>query len=293
MAQQYRKPKAEIATIECELITIETAEGEFSVTPLGFDTASQLQVEPQIETQEAVKLIVKGILRAQKRESSVITGHKLTLSDNLFNPELVMILQGGEILYDPDDPDKIVGYNPPVTGSSAKGEVFTLNAYTVHNDTAGEVVQYEKISYPNCRGIPVGFSSQDNVFRTPQYTINSAPKQGESAYELRYVPALPVCVDKKFDLFALVVTSVEGSTPGETEITVTPGKDKPTNQYFYRLSASPITLPTYGAPVPSGFTAWDGTSDIAVTSTDTYIAIVEADASGKAIAGGTTTVVSA
>ena len=194
MANQFRKPKAQIATIECLLITIETETGEFSLVPMGFDTANQISVEPQIETQEAVQLIVKGILRAQKRGTSVITGHEITLNDNVFNPELVAILQGGEILYDPVDTDKIIGYNPPVTGSSVQGELFTLNAYTVQNDTAGEVVQYEKISYPNCRGIPVSFSSEDNVFRTPEYTITSAPGQGESAYTLRYVDALPELV---------------------------------------------------------------------------------------------------
>ena len=44
MAKQVKKPKAEIATIDCSLVTIETATGEF-----GFDTANQIGVEPQIE----------------------------------------------------------------------------------------------------------------------------------------------------------------------------------------------------------------------------------------------------
>jgi len=291
MAKQVRKAAAEIATIDCKLITIETAAGEF-----GFETSNQVQVEIQIDEQEAVQLIVKGRLIAQKLPVSTITGHTITLSDNVFNPELIMILQGGEVLYDPVDPvdpDKIIGYRPPVAGSREKGEVFALNAYTAQYDASGQVVQYERTSYPNCQGVPMSFNSQDNVFRAPQYTIHSAPKQGEHPYTLDYVNALPVLVDKDFELFPLSVTSVAGSTPGSTEITVTPGRDMPTNQYFYRLSASAITLPAYGAPVPSGFTAWDGTSEIAVASTDNYIAIVEADASGRAIAGGTTTVVSA
>ena len=195
MPQQYRKPKVVAATIDCVLVTIETAAGEYAATPLGFDTVNQIQVEVQLEEQEAVKLVVKGRLIAQKLPESTITGHQITLSDNVFIPELVLTLQGGEILYDAVETDEIIGYRPPVAGSAEKGEVFTLNAYTTQLDASGQVVKYEKISYPNCQGVPVAFNSEDNVFRAPEYTINSAPKQGEPAFKLRYVNALPVLVE--------------------------------------------------------------------------------------------------
>lgn len=189
------KPKAEIATIDCTLITIECDGKE-----MGFDTANQIQVEPQIETEEAVKLIVKGVLRAQKPEMSTITGNQITLTDNLFNPELVQILQGGEILYDEVETTKIIGYNPPLAGATKdeRGKVFTLNAYSAQYDAAGLIVQYEKISYPNCQGVPVAFSSEDGAFRAPQYTINSAPKTTERPYEIRYVAELPTLVAPSF-----------------------------------------------------------------------------------------------
>ena len=135
-----KKVKAAIATIDCTLITIETADGEF-----GFDTANKIEVEPQIEEEDAVKLIVKGILRAQKPKVSTITGHEITLTDNVFIPELVLMLQGGEILYDTTDTTKIIGYNPPVAGSADKGEVFKLNAYSAQYDASGQIVQFEKI----------------------------------------------------------------------------------------------------------------------------------------------------
>lgn len=181
-----KKSKAEIATIDCCLVTIETEGGEF-----GFDTANKIEVEPQIEEQDAVKLVVKGILRAQKPKVSTITGNEITLTDNVFNPELVLILQGGTIKYDQEDQTKIIGYTPPVAGSSDKGEVFTLNAYSAQYDASGQIVQYEKISYPNCQGVPVAFGSEDGVFRVPEYTINSAPKNGEAPYDISYVAELP------------------------------------------------------------------------------------------------------
>lgn len=181
-----KKSKAEIATIDCCLVTIRTDDAEF-----GFDTANQIQVEPQIEEEDAVKLVVKGILRAQKPKVSTITGNQITLTDNVFNPELVLVLQGGTIQYDSVETTKIVGYTPPVAGSSDKGKVFKLNAYSAQYDASGQIVQYEKITYPNCQGVPVAFGSEDGAFRVPEYTINSAPKTGEAPYVISYVSELP------------------------------------------------------------------------------------------------------
>ena len=181
-----RKSKNEIATIDCSLVTIEVNGEEF-----GFDTANQIQVEPQTEDEDAVKLVVKGILRAQKPGQKTITGNEITLSDNVFNPELVLVLQGGTIEYDTTDPNKILSYTPPVAGSSDKGEKFTLNAYSAQYNAAGTIVRYEKISYPNCQGDPVAFGSEDGAFRAPEYTIQSAPDTGQAPYVITYVDELP------------------------------------------------------------------------------------------------------
>ena len=182
-----KKSKAEIATIDCCLVTIETEDGEF-----GFDTANKVEVEPQIEEQEAVKLIIKGKLKAQKPAESTITGNQITLTDNVFNPELVLVLQGGAIKYDEVNETKITGYAPPAAGSGEKGQVFKLNMYSANYDAAGLIVQYEKITYPNCQGVPVAFGAEDGVFRASEYKINSAPKTGETPYEINYIAALPV-----------------------------------------------------------------------------------------------------
>lgn len=181
-----KKAKAEIPTIDCCLVTIETADGEF-----GFETASKVQVEPQVEETEAVKLIVKGKLISQKPKQVTLTGNKITLTDNVFNPELVLALQGGVIKYDTAEPTKIIGYTPPVAGSDDKGEVFKLNCYTAQYDASGQIVQYEKTTYPNCQGSPIAFNSEDGTFRAPEYTIDSAPKTGEAPYEINYVAELP------------------------------------------------------------------------------------------------------
>lgn len=190
MATTY-KSRAEIPTIDVSLVTIEIDGDEF-----GFDTASSISVEPQIEEEDPVRLVVKGILRAQKAGTSTLTGNQITLTDNVFNPELVVALQGGTITYDEVDTNKVTGYKPPAAGSAAYTETFTLNAYSAQYNAAGQIVNYEKISYPNCQGTPVAFSSEDGTFRAPEYTINSAPDTGESPYEITYVDALPTLTER-------------------------------------------------------------------------------------------------
>lgn len=187
----------EIPTIDVSLVTLQVGEGD----ELALDTANQIQVEVQTETEEAVKLIVKGILRAQKPETVTITGNQITLTDNVFNPEMVKILQGGTVQYwgeaahttkvTTDAGFGVASYAPPVAGSADKGEVFALRAYSAIYDAAGLIKGYEKITYPNCQGVPVALNSQDNVFRAPEYTINSAPKENEAPYTIEYVDELP------------------------------------------------------------------------------------------------------
>lgn len=283
MAKQVKKSKDEIATIDCCLITIETALGEF-----GFSTANKIGVEPQLEEEDAVKLVIKGVLRAQKPKTSTLTGHEVTLTDNVFNPDLVLILQGGTIIFDENFPTVVAGYTPPVSGSADKGQVFKLNAYSAQYDASGQIKQYEKISYPNCVGSPVAFGSEDGAFRAPEYKIISAPKTGEAPYKLGYVKELPALVDT-YTLSPLVVTSVAGSVTGKTAISVSPIREEHTNDYYTKTAAATIVLPTYGTAL-TGYTLWDGVIEITV-ATGQFIAVVETDSTGKALAGGVTTVV--
>lgn len=191
----------EIPTIDVNLVTIKTKSGK----EFGFDTSNQVEVEIQTEESDAVKLVVKGILRAQKPKQSTITGHKITLHDNVFNPELVKVLQGGKLLYfngtaktstsETPSPYGFASYEPPVAGSAEKGEVFELNAYSAIYNAAGLITGYEKTTYPNCKGEPVAFASQDGTFRAPSYTINSAPDTGEAPYTIAWVADLPTLDD--------------------------------------------------------------------------------------------------
>lgn len=184
----------EIPTIDVVLVTIQAEGGQDEI---GLDTASKIEVTPQIETNDAIKLIVKGRLIAQKPQQNVLTGNAITLTDNVFNPEQVKIFQGGTIKYwgeeghstkvDQDKGYGIASYTPPVAGSGLKGTPFVLKAYSAIYDAAGLITGYERITYPNCQGVPVSLSAEDNVFRVGTYTINSAPKETEAPYTIDYI----------------------------------------------------------------------------------------------------------
>lgn len=186
---------SEIPTIDVALVTVTTkTSGGVVDKEYALDTASKIAVTPEIETQDAIKLMIKGALKAQKRKQSTLTGHTIVLTDNVFNPQVVQIFQGGTITFGVGDQAAVVTkYVPPLAGAaeSNRGEVFELNAYSAIYNSAGIVTGYEKITYPNCKGEPISLSSEDNVFRVSEYTITSAPEVGTAPYELSYVASLP------------------------------------------------------------------------------------------------------
>lgn len=193
MAKTQKKAVG-IPTIDVSLVVVRTGmvDGDDSnATEIAVDTANKVGVEPQTETTDAIKLVKFRRLIAQKPATTVITGHQITLTDNVFIPELVKILQGGTVEGSGDS----LTYTPPVAGSADKGQVFELDCYSAQYDASGQIVRYEKITYPNCQGTPVAMSSEDDVFRVPEYTINSAPKDGEAPYKISYVKTLPQFTD--------------------------------------------------------------------------------------------------
>jgi hypothetical protein len=186
MAEAKIQRGTEIATIDVNLVTVSTNDSE---TEIALDTANSIAVTVNSETTDAVKLIIKGKLKAQKPEQVTVTGNNIVLTDNVFNPEMVQILQGGTVEY--DDNKAFKSYTPPNAGEDVDVTPFTLNAYSAIYGADGLIKGYEKISYPNCQGQPVALSSEDGAFRAPEYTINSAPDVGQAPYKLEIVAELP------------------------------------------------------------------------------------------------------
>lgn len=87
----------------------------------------------------------------------------------------------------------------------------------------------------------------------------------------------------------LTVVSAEGTASGDTALTVTPSLNAG-NIYKYKAAAA-VTLPTFNQVLTTGWTAWDGTSDITAT-TGHKIVVVEVNAANECKAVGEATVTS-
>lgn len=87
----------------------------------------------------------------------------------------------------------------------------------------------------------------------------------------------------------LTVQSAEGTTVGNTKITVTPEIEEG-HSYKYKVAASP-TMPTYDQVCSSGYTNWNGTDEITAT-TGQKIVVVEVDSDNKAKKAGEATITS-
>lgn len=85
----------------------------------------------------------------------------------------------------------------------------------------------------------------------------------------------------------LTVTSAAGTNSGDTKITVSPALSDG-NSYKYKTGPS-VTKPAIGAICKSGYTAWDGSADIAAKTGD-KIVIVEVDSTSKCEKTGDATV---
>ena len=186
MAENTVKKTTEKATIDCAMVVIKTREA-VPVT-YGFKSGTKVGVEANIETQEAVKLIVKGVLIAQKPEKKTLTGHTLTITDSLLIMELLPLCNGGELTK--DEQQNITGYNAPKVGEEVKKTKFDVTTYSAIME-GSDVVGYEACTYPNCEGQPLGLGGEDDVFRTQELSIVSAPGSGESAMTMKIVTELP------------------------------------------------------------------------------------------------------
>lgn len=251
------------STIDVVLVTFRQGDTEIAVV-----TSSKVGAESNLETEEAKTNIINGVLIAQKRGKSTLTGTTLTLTDNTFSADVVKMVQGGTIIYDADGVT-ITGYRPPKAGEIADLTPFEACFYTSEYDESGLITRYEKMTYPNCTSDPVAFSSEYNNFRTMEYKITSAAASGEYPYQLDYVDELPIVSgvsDHKITSFSLGVEdevvvinetnhTIAVTVPSGTTLTsITPVIE------FYGALISPTGAQNFTSTVTYTVTAYDTTT---------------------------------
>lgn len=128
--------------------------------------------------------------------------------------------------------------------------------------------------------------------------LPASPESGvQSALEgkgFKFYSTAPATLRPNFSakgLTALTVNSSAGASSGKTAITVTGYTLKAGEGYVYKTDSSTAPAVEFGDILTTGWTAWDGTSDITAT-TDHKITVAVVDVTKAAIAAGNATVTS-
>ena len=159
--------------------------------------------------------------------------------------------------------DNIVLYYIPVNGADLN-EAFSFTA-----DATGYVGIHESVDYTN-------MTASDTV-------VSGIVLMAE-----RIDGIIVGHIDSTPTLGSLTVTSAAGTASGDTAITITEAKQAATDTYVYKVGTAAVDV-TYGQACKTGWTAWDGTSDI-TAETGKVITVVEVDTAKKAQAAGHATV---
>ena len=115
-----------------------------------FTSSTDFEAEEVIQEGEEKPLIIKGVLRANKPAKDTLLGHDIKLIDNLFTPEVLCLLQGGEI--EAGEDGKFKKYLPPIVGEDVVKEKFDMEIYSAIIENDGETGDYLKTTYYNCIG---------------------------------------------------------------------------------------------------------------------------------------------
>ena len=133
----------------------------------------------------------------------------------------------------------------------------------------------------NTGGLSLAYAPDDATKAEPE--ITAEPNDSEGTLVLLEE------TDPVGTLGTLTVTSIAGATSGKTALTVSPTLTSG-NSYKYKTAAT-VTLPSLNDSTSSGYTTWDGSSEITAT-TGNQILVVEVDSNGLVKKAGTATVAS-
>lgn len=126
--------------------------------------------------------------------------------------------------------------------------------------------------------------------------LPASPESGvQSALEglgFKFITSAPDTQRPAFDVDALTTLTVQsaaGTAAGDTKITVSGYTLRSGESYVYKVATGTAPSVAVGQVLTTGWTAWDGTSDI-TAATDKKITVAVVDATKAAIAAGSATV---
>lgn len=160
---------------------------------INVDTAEESELEPVISEGNEEVLRTDDKILAIARTPDLLYGYNLKLKDNTFNVEMASLIEGGEVRYDTEDPQKVIGYDSPTLADGATKTKSFLTEIYVANYEGDSITGYVKVTLNNCTGTAptLNFAKQ---FYAPEFNIKAreATKIGKPIKSVDYVDELPV-----------------------------------------------------------------------------------------------------
>lgn len=182
------KPIVNVVRVEAKV-----TEGENTTTYV-WETASKISSTLSINEGQETVLRYKDTIAATNRTEDIAYGIELGLTDNVLQPEVLALIDGGTITTDSTS-KKVTKYTAPIVGKPVVRKKFDLSIYSEEKDVDNNPVGYAKFTYLNCKGKPVNYNLEDGVFMAPEMTIISRPPSGSSPYEIEFLDELPEVVE--------------------------------------------------------------------------------------------------
>lgn len=155
-----------------------------------FKTSDEIASEEIVSEGEEQTLKIKGTIYANREAEDTVLGYDLTLKDNVMCPEVLKVVQGGNITYDSDG-TTVTKYEAPPVGKTNAKEKFDTEIYTAIVGTDGDTGEFAKITFPSCTGASVPLSFKDGEYYSNEYKIKSRPTKGVAPYTIDIVETLP------------------------------------------------------------------------------------------------------
>lgn len=132
----------------------------------------------------------KNTILALSKNSDLVKGYDVDMTDALLHPELLAIVEGGVTTFQPEG--KFKNFSGPTAGAPVTREAVQIDIYAENAGTEGEPVSYTVFTFKNCKGKPTEISIRDGDFWTPKLTFESRPAKGQATMEITNATEVPV-----------------------------------------------------------------------------------------------------
>ena len=170
------------------IVRAEIKEENSDGTTYVFTTSSEASIKPFVSEGTEKIHRVKNTILGSLRYEDILLGYEIKLVNNTFCPELLSLIDGGEVETDQDG--NFLSYTAPVVGEITERKNLTISIYTEELDCDGETLEYIKFTFKHAKGKPVEYSFKDGEFFVPELTLRSRAKTGESGVEVTTLKSL-------------------------------------------------------------------------------------------------------